>query len=185
MFKTVFEISPRMTHFGQLMDYGGAIAPAKNLAEENAKTAAKSSQSIVYQQKETVIKEIIREKEVEKTVTIGSGYAPDSQSFYATPGDLSALESKLLTLINNGEKQAVQQSANYVTQNIYNWAPTQKIDNLSNITVNGSFTVSGMLWPSDRGTSGQVLATNGSGNYYWATISSGRGHRDGSAFFFI
>jgi len=90
---------------------------------------------------------------------------------YATPSDLAALESRLLGIISGINTGTGQSGASYVTNNFYSWAPAQKIDSLSNITLSGYFIVNGLRWPSSSGTSGQVLTTNGSTNLYWQDIS--------------
>ncbi|MBU2265393.1 hypothetical protein KJ784_04410, partial [Patescibacteria group bacterium] len=82
---------------------------------------------------------------------------------YAKVTDLGRLESRLLTIIGSSQQSAVQQGANYTTNNFYSWAPSQRIDNLGNVTITNA-TMSGSLTGSFSGTgsfTGTVNANTG------------------------
>lgn len=88
--------------------------------------------------------------------------------------DLASLESRLLVQIENIKQQIQNENKTYSNNVFYNFAPTQKIDSLSNISLSGSFSINGFSWPSASGSDGQVLALSGN-SFIWKTIASGSG----------
>lgn len=72
--------------------------------------------------------------------------------------NIDQLKNSLLTVISNAAISAA-------TSHAYTWAPAERIDTLGQVTING------LLWPVNKGSSGQVLTTNGSNSMQWSTVS--------------
>ncbi|MEK7067706.1 MAG: hypothetical protein AAB956_01780, partial [Patescibacteria group bacterium] len=89
---------------------------------------------------------------------------------YVKDTDLAALESKVLTIIGSSQQSATQQSANYTTNNFYSWAPTQRIDNLGNVTITNG-TISGSFVGSVHATG--VLTASGGANITGGNLTVG------------
>ncbi len=82
---------------------------------------------------------------------------------YAKTGDLAATEQRLLAAIDNAQRTIISQGNNYTTNNFYSWAPTQRIDNLGNVTISSIILSGGLAQTGNGGISfsGKVSANNG------------------------
>lgn len=88
-----------------------------------------------------------------------------------------------ITVDNNGNVSVNNNSHNHTISNITDFpsidnTPTQNSDNLVKSGGVKSALDDKISEPSNDGTSGQVLMTNGSGTRYWGTVSGGGGTND-------
>ena len=82
---------------------------------------------------------------------------------YAKNADLVALETRLTASIVASQRAAIAQNNAYTTNNFYSWAPSQRIDQLNNVSMTGA-TISGTLSGSFTGSinaTGVLTATGG------------------------